>query len=298
MAHRAALRGADALPHGVLPLQRRRARPPDVGRGVAAAGRSAEIRHRLGRLRRRGVHPAVAAAPAPARTALVPGRAVLVLRRGQRRAGRGDEPRRHGLFPLHAEAFHSRRNLLRRQRQLVAAGREIHGRELVSGASVDRPDRPAGVGLPPQGAGREHFQPRMGLLHRQHGDLRGGRGAERRRDARRHDPHDAPDHPVERHALHRRQRQGQPHPEQSVLHPAHHRQRGERQIQETLRPGGAGAALHARAPACGQRGREPRGPQRRGLHHGEHVGRTLGLPLSGGLRRPGGERVPRPSSTR
>lgn len=70
-----------------------------------------------------------------------------------------------------------------------------------------------------------------------------------RRHARRHDPHDAADHPLQRHALHCGQRQGQPDSEQSVLHPAHHRQRGKRQIQETLRPGGAGAALHARAPA-------------------------------------------------
>ena len=109
---------------------------------------------------------------------------------------------------------------------IVAAGRKVHGRKLVSRAAVGGTRGVAGVGLPPPGARGEPFETRLGLLCRRHGRLRPRGGAERRRDARRHDPHDPSDHAVERHALHGGQRQGQSDFKQPVLHPAHYRQRG------------------------------------------------------------------------
>ena len=77
-------------------------------------------------------------------------------------------------------------------------------------------------------------EPGLGLLCGRHGDFRRRHRTLHRRHARRHDPHDAADHPLQRHALHRGQRQGQPDSEQSVLHPAHHRQCGQRQLPEIL----------------------------------------------------------------
>ena len=145
------------------------------------------------------------------------------------------------------------------------------------------------MGLRPQGARGKPAEPRLGLLRRKYGDLHRRRRALDRRYARRHDPHDTADHPFERHPLYRRQRQGEPHPEQPVLHPADDRQRGKRQLQKIFHPRRAAAAFHARAPARRQCGGEPGRAQRHGLHHGEHVGRAFGLSDAGGLCRPGNQ---------
>lgn len=79
----------------------------------------------------------------------------------------------------------------------------------------------------------------------------------------------------QRHPLYRRQRQGEPHPEQPVLHPADDRQRGKHQLQKIFHPRRTAAAFHARAPARRQCGGEPGRAQRHGLHHGEHVGPSI-----------------------
>ena len=112
-----------------------------------------------------------------ARTALVAADALLLLRRRQRPAGRGGQPRRCGLFPLYAETFHGRRDLLRRQRQFAATRRQIHGREHPPAARRDRPDRSAGAGRRPQGAPRTALPSSALLLWRRYGSARRRRPA-------------------------------------------------------------------------------------------------------------------------
>ena len=214
------------------------------------------LRHGVGRLCRRPVHPAVTPAAAPARTHLVPAHAPHLLRGGQFARRRRREPGRRRLLPLHAEALYGRRDLLRRQRQLAAARRQVHGRELAARRGVAAADPSAGRRLRAESPRREPAAPRLALLCRRHGDPGPGRRAQHCRRPRGHDPHDPADHPLERHALHGRQRQGEPHPEQPLLHPAHHRGRRQQPLPQVLLRRGAAPPLHA-DPPTGRLGRQP-----------------------------------------
>ena len=146
MAAGAALCGAGDLSCDLLALQLCGHRPPRGRRTAGTRKGCTAVRHRVGALRQRPAHRALAHPAPSARTALVAADALLLLRRRQRPAGRGGQPRRCGLFPLYAETLHGRRDLLRRQRQFAATRRQIHGREHPPAARRDRPDRSAGAG--------------------------------------------------------------------------------------------------------------------------------------------------------
>ncbi len=259
-----------------------------------AAARSAAVRHGIGRLCRRPVRTALAATAADThpRAALVAVAALRLLRGGERRARRGDEPRRRGLLPLHAEALHCRRDPLRRQRQLVRAGPEVRRGELVPRARGRAAHRPAGPRLRPPPAGDAPAARGVEPLRRLDAAVRAGHRALHRRHAGRLHAHDASDHALQRRALRPGQRPGEPHPEQPLLHPAHRGRRREGPHAALLRAGAACTALHPRARARRQRRGRPHGTQHRAFRPREHVGRALGTPLPGnmvGYRRGGGE---------
>ena len=289
MAAGTALCGAGDLSCDLLALQLCGHRPPRGRRTTGTRKGCTVVRHRVGALRQRPAHRALAHPAPSARTALVAADALLLLRRRQRPAGRGGQPRRCGLFPLYAETFHGRRDLLRRQRQFAATRRQIHGREHPPAARRDRPDRSAGAGRRPQGAPRTALPSSALLLWRRYGSARRRRPALRSGNAGGGHAHDAPRHALQRHALRLRQRPRQPDPLEPLLHPAHRGVGRKDQLRTLLRSGRTGRYLHARPPSrLGRRGTARR-TQRGGLRHGEHVGRTLGPPPSRTLRRPAGQ---------
>ena len=244
---------------------------PDIGGG------GSEVRHRIGSLRQSAFHrPLAAAVPFPG-AELVSAYSLLVLCGDQFAADRGRKPGRLRLFPLHAEAFHLRRNLLHRQLQFGTARAEIRRRKLVPAPRRRSPHLAARLGLRTQ----DHtpIAPARGLglslgQYRTAGDRHSAR---HRRHAGRRNAHDPPDHPLERHALRLDQRKGQPDPEQPLLHSADHRQRRIGQIHPLLFARKTGRIFHPDPPPR-LFGREPRRAQRDGFHSGKHVSRTFGLP--------------------
>lgn len=114
---------------------------------LTLAGGGSEVRHRIGSLRQSAFHRSLAAAVPFPEAELVSAYSLLVLCGDQFAADRGRKPGRLRLFPLHAEAFHRRRNLLRRQLQFGAARAEIRRRKLVPAPRRRSPHLAARLGL-------------------------------------------------------------------------------------------------------------------------------------------------------
>ena len=169
-----------------------------------------EVRHRIGSLRQSAFHrPLAAAVPFPG-AELVSAYSLLVLCGDQFAADRGRKPGRLRLFPLHAEAFHLRRNLLHRQLQFGTARAEIRRRKLVPAPRRRSPHLAARLGLRTQDHTPIAPARGLGLLLGQYGTAGDRHSARHRRHAGRRNAHDPPDHPLERHALRLDQRKGQP----------------------------------------------------------------------------------------
>ncbi len=269
---------ARALPRRILSIQ-----SADLGScGTAGGGidrpaaRGVKVRHRIGALCQRAVHPAVARAAAPSRTPLVAIDDVLVLHDRQLHGHRGSQSGRRGIFPLCAEAFHGRRDTLRRQRQLVQAHREVRRRELVSGSGGRAPHSPLGPGIRPPHKARAYLRGRVVLLggHPRPAARRDAHGG---RHPRRLHQDDAPRHAVERHALHGRQLVGDHDPEQPVLRAAHRGIGRQAALRTLFRRRNPAVDLHPRAPSVGRRGRHGAdGTQRGHIRLGELLGRAFG----------------------